>query len=129
MVAEPTSKESRWVATGWIPLDYASAVRAPRSFGAVLIGDGREEPLLVTHGVIREELWRILADPLSQAHEATFFRYVETPLAASAETLAREMFDRWSVLRKSRVRWREFAPLDGPSFFEAEPRAASSDAP
>ncbi len=107
--------ESTWKASGWLPLDYANAVHAPDTYGAVLVANAKQEPLLVTHGVIRQEVWRILDDPLARANGVASFRYVETLFDTKAEKLAHEMYERWGTIKGRPVRWRYFAVPDTPA--------------
>lgn len=108
MASPPATGERHWSASSWLPLDYAEVVRTPDTFGVVILGDARKDPLLVSHGSIREELWRLHRSPRIAAQGPVRFRYIETLLEHEAELLA--IIVREELVRASghEVVWKEF---------------------
>jgi hypothetical protein len=88
MASPPREPERKWSASPWLPLAYADVIHAPDTFGVLILGDRDQEPVLVSHGVIREEAWRFLHSSRSAADRITFFRFVETLMKQEAERLA-----------------------------------------
>jgi hypothetical protein len=88
MASPPATGERHWSASPWLPLDYAEVVRSPDTFGVVILGDSHRDPLLVSHGSIRNELWRLHRNPRIAAQGSVQFRYIETLLEREAELLA-----------------------------------------
>jgi hypothetical protein len=89
MASPPADGEPAWKASPWLPLVYEEIVRSPDTYGVIILGDKDRDPLLVAHGVIRDELWKLYHSPRSAASPAVSFRYVETVLLREAERLAR----------------------------------------
>lgn len=88
MASPPANGERHWSASSWLPLVYAEVVRAPDTFGVVIVSDAHRDPILVSHGPIRNELWRLHSSPRIAARGAVQFRYIETLLEREAELLA-----------------------------------------
>ncbi len=101
-----------WTASAWRPLVYEDIVRAPDTYGVVLLGNSRQEFLLVTHGSIRQETWRLFSDPLTKAHDAAFYRFVETMTDRKAEHLARMALRELKRTMAKGVHWMDF-PASG----------------
>ena len=59
---------------GWHPLDRDHVLTSPDAFGVCEIANSKGERILLVHGVIREELVRVLEDPRAPAHDARTFR-------------------------------------------------------
>ncbi len=76
---------------GWEPLDGAAILRAPDAFGVCEIANSRKERILVFHGAIREQLQRVLLDPLARDHDARFFRIHVTLTDRQAEQLQTDL--------------------------------------
>ncbi len=89
MASPPADGEPAWRASPWYPFVYAEVARSPECYGVVILGDKDRDPLLVAHGVIRDEMWKLHHSPHSAASGALFFRYVETIHEAQSERLAR----------------------------------------
>ncbi len=89
MASPPADGEPAWKASSWLPFVYAEIVRSPETYGVVILGDKDRDPLLVAHGVIRDEIWKLHHSPRSAASGAVLFRYVQTLLQGEAERLAR----------------------------------------
>jgi len=109
MEGPPPSAGSPQETSAWQPLSHVAAACAPDTYGVVLVADARRELILVTHGVIREEAWRILNDPLAKANGAAYFRYTVTLFDKEAQRAAEEMFRESEGSGKTRLRWRTFA--------------------
>lgn len=103
-----------WTASPWRPLVYEDVVRAPDTYGVVVIGNSRQESILVTHGDIRQEVWRLFNDPRSKANDAAFYRYIETMVDRRAERLARVALRELKRTTPSPVHWKDF-PVPPPS--------------
>lgn len=110
MASPPASGERQWSASSWLPLAYADVVRSPDTYGVVILGDGHKDPVLVTHGSIREELWRFHRSPRIAAQGVVHFRYVETLLAGDAELLAVIIRDELTRSAGHEIAWRDFPP-------------------
>src|SRR3972149_7928915 len=108
MAGVPPAPASSERTSPWRPLDISTALRTPDSFGVGLVAHNRKEPLLVTHGVIRSEVSRILYDPLARANGAAYFQYIVTQLDEEARRLADKMFRQSAVEGGPRLQWREF---------------------
>lgn len=102
--------ERHWSASPWLALGYAEVVRSPDTYGVVILGDGDREPVLVTHGVIREELWRFHRSPRIAAQGIVHFRYIETLLGREAELLAVIVRDRLVRSTGHDIAWKDFPP-------------------
>jgi hypothetical protein len=89
MASPPANGEPEWHASPWLPFVYAEVIRTPESYGVVILGDKDRDPVLVAHGVIRDEIWKFHHSPRSAANGAQFFRYVETIHESDSERLAR----------------------------------------
>ncbi|HYM39141.1 MAG TPA: hypothetical protein VEY12_03200 [Thermoplasmata archaeon] len=89
MASPPADGAPSWIASPWLPFVYAEVVRSPETYGVVILGDKDRDPLLVAHGVIRDEMWKLHHSPRSAASGAVVFRYVETLLQGESERLAR----------------------------------------
>ncbi len=107
MASPPTTDERRWSASSWLPLAYAEVVRSPDTFGVVILGDAQNNPLLVGHGSIRDELWRLHRSPRVAALGAVQFRYIETLLEREAELLAVIVRDELVKSTGHPIAWRE----------------------
>lgn len=110
MASPPATGERHWSASSWLPLDYAEVTRSPDTFGVVILGDSHKDPVLVSHGSIREELWRLHRSPRIAARGPVQFRFIETLLEHEAELLA-------VIVREELVRtaghdilWKDFPP-------------------
>lgn len=99
-------------ASPWQPLIYKDVLHAPDAYGVTVIGNSRQEPVLVTPGVIRDELWRLVNDPLSKVHDAVYFRFYVTVLNTEAQKLADELLRVAGQEDDRRVFWRYFPAPD-----------------
>ncbi len=79
-----------------------------------MIANSRGEPILVTHGVLRQEVWRVLTDPLSKSHDAAFFQAVEASRELDAERLAEEIFLDADARMPGQIHWRFFPVFERP---------------
>lgn len=95
-------------ASPWQPLSYADVLHTPDTFGVAVIGNARQEPLLVAAGVIREELWRLVNDPLARIHGASFFRFYVTLAHQDADVLADTLVRQAEGAEGRRLFWRHF---------------------
>jgi len=93
-----------------LPLVYAEVVRSPDTYGVVILGDPHQDPILVSHGPIREELWRFHRSPRLAAQGAAHFRYIETLLEHEAELLAVIVRDELTKRTGHDVAWKDFPP-------------------
>ena len=109
MKKPPAEAEIHWTASPWQALVYEDVVRAPETYGVVILGDSRQESILVTHGSIRQEAWRLFSDPRSKANDAAFFRFIETMVDRRAEHLARMALRELKRTTATRVHWMDFA--------------------
>ncbi len=108
MASPPPDGEPAWHASPWQPFVYAEVVRSPESYGVVILGDKDRDPLLVAHGVIRDEMWKLHHSPQSAASGALFFRYVETVLEREAERLARIVREELTKTSGHPIVWGDF---------------------
>ncbi len=99
-------------ASPWQPLSYADVLHTPDTFGVAVIGNASQEPLLVAAGVIREELWRLVNDPLARIHGASFFRFYVTLAHQEADRLADELLRVTESEEGRRLFWRHFPAPD-----------------
>ncbi len=120
MASPPAAGERHWSASSWLPLGYAEVVRSPETFGVIILGDSHRDPLLVSHGSIREELWRLHRSPRIAAQGAVQFRYIETLLEREAELLAVIVREELVKSTGHDIVWKELPPPPAVS-------AASSD--
>lgn len=104
--------EPRWKGTPLQPLNTTSAARLPDTYGVVVVANSRREPILVTHGVLRQEVWRVLTDPLSKSNDAAFFQICETDHEPEAERLAEEIFLDADSLVPGLIHWRFFPVVE-----------------
>ena len=111
MASPPATGEREWNTSPWLPFVYAEVVRSPESYGVVILGDKDRDPLLVTHGVIRDEMWKFHHSPRSAASGALFFRYVETTLQSEAERLAHIVQEELARIADHPIVWGDFPPL------------------
>jgi hypothetical protein len=111
MASPPATGERAWNASPWLPFVYTEVVHTPESYGVVILGDKDRDPLLVTHGVIRDEMWKFHHSPRSAANGALFFRYVETTLQSEAERLARIVQEELAKLADHPIVWGDFPAL------------------
>ena len=88
MASPQADGERQWSASPWLPLVYAEVVRSPDTYGVVILGDKNRDPILVSHGSIRDEMWRFHRSPRGAANGIGYFRYIETLLEREAELLA-----------------------------------------
>ncbi|HEY7587608.1 MAG TPA: hypothetical protein VIB49_02515 [Thermoplasmata archaeon] len=107
MATPPTPGPPHLRPSPWQSLSYNDVLHAPHTYGVVVVADARQEPLLVSPGVIREELWRLVNDPLAKAHGASFFCFYETLVDSKAEHLA-DQISRESTQEGRRLFWRHF---------------------
>lgn len=119
MASPPANGERAWNASPWLPFVYAEVIRSPETFGVVILGDKDRDPLLVTHGVIRDEMWKFHHSPRSAASGALFFRYVETALEGEAERLAHIVQEELAKLADHPILWGDFPPLAPSGALEA----------
>ncbi len=113
MASPQGAEERRWSASPWCPLTYADVVRSPDTYGVVILGDGHQVPVLVSHGAIREELWRFHRSPRVAASGVGFFRYIETLLQREAELLAVIVHEELSRSEGQSLAWMEFPAPPG----------------
>ncbi len=125
MASPPGDGERRWSASPWLSLVYAEVVRSPDTYGVLILGDKACDPLLVSHGSIRAELWRFHRSPRLAAQGAVQFRYIETLLEREAELLAVIVCDELKKSTKHDIAWKDFppSPLVALSAPESEDRA------
>ncbi len=108
MASPPADGEPAWRASPWFPFVYPEVVRSPEHYGVVILGDKDRDPLLVAHGVIRDEMWKLHHSPASAASGALFFRYVETIHAGQAERLARIVQEELTRTAGHPIEWGDF---------------------
>ncbi len=110
MASPPGTEERHWSASSWLPLASAEVARSPDTFGVIILGDSRKDPILVSHGPIREELWRLHRSPRIAAQGPVQFRFIETLLEHEAELLA--VIVREELVRAAghEIIWKEFPP-------------------
>ncbi len=120
MASPPSDGARQWSASPWLPLVYEEVVRTPDTYGVVVLGDAHEDPLLVSHGSIREEMWRFHRSPRIAAQGALHFRYIATVLEREAELLAVIVRDQLSRTAGHEVAWRDFPPLPAGTLSAAE---------
>lgn len=108
MASPPATGERHWSASSWLPLDYAEVVRSPDTFGVIILGDSHKDPILVSHGSIRNELWRLHRSPRIAAQGPVQFRYIETLLEREAELLAVIVREELVKAAGHEVVWKEF---------------------
>lgn len=110
MASPPAPGERRWSASPWLPLVYEQVIHSPDTYGVVILGDAHRDALLVTHGVIREEMWRFHRSPRIAAQGAAYFRYIETLREREAELLAVLVRDGLVKNTGHDVAWKDFPP-------------------
>jgi hypothetical protein len=110
MASPPATGERHWSASSWLPLDYAEVVRSPDTYGVVILSDSHRDPLLVSHGSIRNELWRLHRSPRIAAQGPVQFRYIETLLEREAELLAVIVHEELKKSAGHDIVWKEFPP-------------------
>ncbi len=110
MASSPAPRERQWSASPWVPLAYGEVTRSPDTYGVVILGDDRRDPILVTHGSIREELWRLHRSPRTAARGAVYFRFIATLLEHEAELLAVIVRDELAKSTGHEILWKEFPP-------------------
>ncbi len=108
MASPQGNGEPAWTASRWLPFLYPEIASSPEAFGVVILGDKDRDPLLVAHGVIRDELWSFYHSPRSAASGAVFFRYVETTIREEAERLARIVQDELTKTTGHPIIWEDF---------------------
>lgn len=110
-MASPQGDEGRrWSASSWLPLVYKEVVRAPDTYGVVILGDPHHDPILVSPGLIRGELWRFHRSPRIAASGTVHFRYIETLLEREAELLAVIVRDELTKSAGHPIAWKDFPP-------------------
>ncbi len=104
---------------------YEQVVRSPDTYGVVILGDEAGDPLLVTHGSIQAELWRLHRSPRIAAQGVVQFRYIETLLEREAELLAVIVCDELKKTTHHDIAWKDFppSPIFAVSASESENRA------
>ena len=110
MASSPAPGRRRWSASPWFPLAYAEVIRSPDTYGVVVLGDARRDPILVGYGSIREELWRFHRSPRTAAQGAVYFRFIATLLEHEAELLAVIVRDELVNRTGHEILWRDFPP-------------------
>lgn len=110
MASPQAGGERHWSASSWLPLDYPEVVRSPETFGVIILGDSRKDPILVSHGSIRNELWRLHRSPRVAAQGSVQFRYIETLLEHEAELLAVIVREELVKTAGHDVIWKDFPP-------------------
>lgn len=115
MPRTPGDGKVHWAASPWRSLVYEEIVVSPITYGVVILGSAQHEPVLVTHGPIREEAWRLFRDPRSKAHGVLFYRYVETMIDREAERLARVIRQELERTSGRNLDWREFPEAAAPT--------------
>lgn len=108
MASPPADGEPEWKASPWLAFVYPEVVRSPETYGVVILGDKDRDPLLVAHGLIRDEMWKLHHSPRSAASGAVFFRYIETVLPQEAERLARIVQGELSRTAGHPIVWGDF---------------------
>lgn len=103
--------ERRWTASPWLPLVRAEIVRSPATQGVVILADERRDPILVTSGIIRDELWRIHRSPRATANRADFFRYIELGDGAASQRLSRTILKELTRTTGHGIARKDFPPL------------------
>ncbi len=128
MASPPGDGERRWSASPWLSLVYGEVVRSPDTYGVVILGDKGSDPLLVSYGSIRAELWRFHRSPRIAAQGAVQFRYIETLLEREAELLAVIVCDELKKSTGHGIAWKDFppSPLATLSASESEDRASGA---
>ncbi len=107
MASPPADGEAQWAASEWFPLIPAEVARSPETYGVVILGDTHRDPLLVSHGPIREILRRFHRSPRAAAHGAACFKFIETLLEREAELLAVIVRDELVKSTGHPIAWRE----------------------
>ncbi len=125
MASPPATGDRHWSASSWLPLDYPAVVRSPDTFGVIVLGDLHGDPLLVSHGSIREELWRLHRSPRIAALGPVRFRYIETLLEREAELLAVIVRDELARTAGHDIAWKEFPASPVVTVTPAEPSPKS----
>ena len=110
MASPPAHRAPAWRASPWHPFVYAQVVQSPETYGVVILADKDRDPLLVSHGMIREEMWKLHHSPRCAASGAVFFRYVETLLEDEAERLARIIRAQLTRISGHPIGWGDFYP-------------------
>ncbi len=108
-----------WKASPWLPFVYAEVVRSPETYGVVILADKDHDPMLVAHGVIRDEIWKLHHSPRSAASGAVFFRFIETVLETESERLARIVQERLAQVAGHPIVWEDFPSLPASDVPEA----------
>ncbi len=126
MASPPSDRAREWSASSWVPLVYEEVVRTPDTYGVVILGDAHEDPLLVSHGSIREEMWRFHRSPRIAAHGVLHFRYIVTILEHEAELLAVIVRDQLSRTAGHEIAWRDFPPLPAGTLPAAGPETRAA---
>ncbi len=110
MASPQANGERHWSASPWLPLVVAEVARSPGTFGVVILGDRDQEALLVSHGTIRDELWRFHRSPRIAAQGVVLFRYIETHLEREAELLAVIVSEQLKKTSDREIAWKDFPP-------------------
>lgn len=127
MASPPADGEAQWAASEWFPLIPAEVARSPETYGVVILGDTHRDPLLVSHGPIREILRRFHRSPRAAAHGAACFKFIETLLEREAELLAVIVRQELAQTTHQVVAWMDFPPpppLIAHGQFDEGPRLA-----
>jgi hypothetical protein len=110
MASPQAGGERHWSASSWLPLDYPEVVHSPDTFGVIILGDSRKDPILVSHGSIRNELWRLHRSPRIAAQGPVLFRYIETLLEREAELLAVIVREELAKTTGHGILWKDLPP-------------------
>lgn len=110
MASPPPLGERKWSASPWLPLAYAEVTRTPDTYGVVILGNERRDPILVGHGSIRDELWRFHRSPRTAAQGVVYFRFIATLLEREAELLAVIVRTELSKGTGHEILWKDFPP-------------------
>ncbi len=108
MASPPANGDRHWSASSWLPLEYSAVVRSPDTFGVIILGDPHGDPILVSCGSIRDELWRLHRSPRTAALGPVRFRYIETLLEREAELLAVIVRGELAKAAGHDIAWKEF---------------------
>ena len=121
MASPPSAGQRQWTASSWRSLVYPEVVQAPHSPGVVILGDAHREPLLVTCGIVHQEVWRLFNDARCAERGAAFYRFVETRDDAAAKRLGEIVLRSLRHAHGDGIAWKDFP---APPSFASSPDAA-----
>ncbi len=108
MANPPSDGQRHWTASSWRSLIHPEVVRAPSTFGVVILGDARSNALLVTSGVIQAEVRRLFNDTRSAERGAACFRFIEAGTDQAAERLGGLVLRELRQTQGDHIAWKEF---------------------